>query len=123
MLVNLTPHPMHIFGFDCPDQIEPGTVEPIRVIESSGDLARVAGDEIGQWDADDLLVIRVDYRGVVGLPPYAGHMDSRDREVWYLVSLPVALAARDRADLLVPYAHVRNMTGSVIGCRMFAQPS
>lgn len=120
-LINLTPHPIDVYDFNVPDQIEPDTHLPITVIKPSGEVARVEGDEIGQWHLDSqLLVINVNYRGVNGLPPYAGHMNSEDREVWYIVSLPVALAAQ-RADLLVPYSHVRNMTGSVIGCRMLAR--
>ena len=41
---------------------------------------------------------------------------------FYVVALVVALAARDRVDLLVPYRDVRTMAGTVIGCRQLARP-
>lgn len=123
MLINLTPHAMHLYAPDCPEQIDPADHEPILTIGASGDLARMTGDELGTWYLDGIPVASIDYRGVTGMPEYAGHMDSRDREVWYLVSLPTALAvASVRGDVLVPYLHVRNAAGQVIGCRMFARP-
>lgn len=70
MIVNLTPHPLHIYPNDCPDRIEP---DPART--------------------------------------------------YYVVPLVVALAARGRSDLLVPYRDVRTLSGSVIGCRQLAQPA
>lgn len=120
-LINLCPHDMHVYGLDTPDQIDPAEHTPIRVYPASGDIARTATTELGQFLLSDELVIVVDHTGTTGLPAYAGHMDSRDREVWYIVSLPTALSAR-RDDLLVPYAPVRNMQGQVVGCRMFAKP-
>lgn len=120
-LINLTPHDMHVFAPDTPDVIDLAKHRPIRVYPRSGDIARTATTEIGQHPLGDELVILVDHAGTTGLPPYAGDMDSRDREVWYLVSLPTALAS-PRGDLLVPYAQLRDLEGRVVGCRYFARP-
>lgn len=121
-LVNLTPHAIHIFHFNVPDRIEPDSFAPVRIIEPASDRpARANEIETGQFFVDDLLVISVDSGGVSGLPDYAGHMDSRDRTTWFIVSRPVAMSKPDRRDLLVPYSEVRNMRGSVIGCRMLAR--
>jgi len=43
--------------------------------------------------------------------------------VWYLVSLPVGLAATHRTDLLVVHEPVRAMSGSALGCRKLARPA
>lgn len=122
MLVNLTPHPMHIYAADTPDRIEPSQHAPIRVIEPDGQIARLGVNELGQFELDGLRVAQIEHHGNTGLPEYAGHMDSRDRDVWYIVSLVTALASPSRGDLLVPYAEVRNMSGQTIGCRMLGRP-
>ncbi|MEV5350405.1 hypothetical protein [Streptomyces achromogenes] len=58
----------------------------------------------------------VEYGHAHDLPP------ARDG-LRYIVSLVVALALTDRrGDLLVPYREVRDASGTVIGCRQFAQP-
>jgi hypothetical protein len=41
---------------------------------------------------------------------------------WFVVSLPLALIAKDRGDLLVPWRQVRDPSGTVIGCRILARP-
>lgn len=122
MLINLTPHPIHIYPTGTPDRINPDEHKPVRVIEPIGQEARMGVNELGEFQLDGLPVAYLEHRGHTGLPPYAGHMDSRDREVWYIVSLVTALAANDRGDLLVPHGVVRNMSGQVIGCRMFGKP-
>lgn len=121
-LINLTPHAMHLYAPDCPARINPDEHDAIRVIEPSGTIARLGATELGDWHLDGIAVVQVDFCGTTGLPPYAGHMDSRDRETWYLVSLVTALAAPERGDLLVPFADVRNGSGQVVGCRAFARP-
>lgn len=121
-LINLTPHAMHVYAPDTPDRIDPADHDAILVIEPSGTTARLAETPLGDWPLDGITVAQVDYTGVTGLPDYAGPMDSRDRETWYLVSLVTALAATHRGDLLVPYGEVRNHAGQVIGCRAFARP-
>lgn len=122
-LINLTPHPMHVYSLDTPDQIDPPLHRPIRVYPPSTMLARRGGVELDRWLLGDELVVEVEYAGSTGLPPYAGDMDSRDREVWYITSLVTALGARPRGDLLVPHAAVRDLNGRVVGCRMFGRPT
>ncbi len=122
MIVNLTPHPIHIYPPDTPDRIEPGSVEPIHVIEPSGTVARIGEIELGTvYERNcDLPVEYVEYRHATGLPPIApAPLDQPT--TWYVVSLALALAV-DRHDLLVPHRAVRNMDGSVIGCRLLARP-
>lgn len=122
MLINLTPHPMCIYATGTPDRIDPDVRKPIRVIEPTGQEARLGVNELGEFQLDGVPVAQLEHLGNTGLPPYAGHMDSRDREVWYIVSLVTALAAADRGDLLVPHGVVRNLSGTVIGCRMLGKP-
>lgn len=121
-LVNLTPHALHIFAADTPDRINPAEHTPIRTIPVSDQIARLGVNELGSFPLDGLTVTQLEHQGSTGLPPYAGHMDSRDREIWYIVSLVTALAARDRGDLLVVHGDVRNLGGHVVGCRGFGKP-
>ena len=105
-LVNLTPHPVAIYG---PDRtIADG---PAEVIPPDGNVARVATIELGtalskysgrsfEW---------VEYGHVRDLPPRTPGTD-------YIVSLVVALACH-RDDLLAPFAEVRNGQGTMVGCR------
>lgn len=103
-LVNLTPHPIAIYGNRA---VEDG---PAEVIPPSGSVARVAtidlGSQVGRYSAYEL----VEYGHIHDLPP------KRDGTE-YLVSLVVALAARGRDDLLAPYVEVRDEQGTMIGCR------
>lgn len=121
-LINLTPHDMHVYAPDTPAVIHQSGYQPIRVYPASGDIARAAEIELGSWRLGPETIADVEHHHTVGLPPYAGDMDSRDREVWYLVSLVTALGARGRGDLLVPHLAVRDLSGRVIGCRAFARP-
>lgn len=136
MIVNLTPHPLNLYPLDCPDRIEEGAVEPLFTVAPSGAVARIAENTLGTWFSDcfdhgvaaesftTVQVEGVEYGNITGLPPYdqeAWDLNLRPR-TYYVVSLVVALAARGRGDLLVPYREVRNATGTVIGCRQLAQP-
>lgn len=138
MIINLTPHPLHIYPSDCPDRIEPDEVKPDFTVGTTGRVARLAEESLGTWftEAFDyegstpaqsmtaIAVEGVNYGSVYGLPPLdteATDINERPR-AYYVVPLVVALAARDRQDLLVPYRDVRNMQGSVIGCRQLARP-
>lgn len=116
MLVNLTPHPLHIYPRDTPDRIERGSVEPGMVIPPSDIVARIGQVELGTvyLNGCDLPVEYVEYHHVVGLP-------DPQPDTWYVVSLALALA-HDRADLLVIYREVRDMDGATIGCRQLARP-
>lgn len=99
MLVNLTPHPVAIYGNRA---VEDG---PVEVIPPSGTVTRLATIELGTNNGYEL----VQYGHAHDLPqPQPG--------TEYIVSLVVALAVH-RDDLLAPYVEVRNEQGTMIGCR------
>lgn len=104
MLVNLTPHPIAIYGNQT---VEDG---PREVIPPSGTVARVATIELGSQVGRSAAYELVEYGHIHDLPQPAPDID-------YVVSLVVALAARGRDDLLAPYLEVRNEQGTMIGCR------
>lgn len=121
MILNLTPHPIVIYPPDTADAIDPDTGEPTWVIEPSGTVAQVGQSNLGtQYLRNcEVPVEYVKFRHANGLPPQivaGGHHVN-----WHIVSLAVALSC-DRDDLLVPYREVRNLQGTVIGCRGLARP-
>jgi hypothetical protein len=101
-LVNLTPHPVNIYGNQ---SVEGG---PREVIPPSGTVARLATIELGTQMGTPAYEL-VEYGHAHDLPP-------REDGTWYIVSLVVALAVH-RDDLLAPYVEVRNEQGTMIGCR------
>jgi len=103
-LVNLTPHPIAIYGNRA---VEDG---PAEVIPPSGKVVRVATIELGTQVGDHGAYELVEYGHLDGLP-------SPQRGIQYVVSLVAALAARGRDDLLAPYVEVRDESGTMIGCR------
>ncbi|MFJ7049058.1 hypothetical protein ACIQVC_37470 [Streptomyces sp. NPDC101112] len=113
MILNLTPHPVRLYTAEREDGVDDVDLHLRHVIEPEPTPARLATIELGtQCDGTEL----VEYGHAQDLPP------KRDG-VRYVVSLVVALALADRrSDLLVPYREVRNASGTVIGCRSFAQP-
>jgi hypothetical protein len=122
-LINLTPHPVRIYGWDVPDRFDPAEFEPSYVLEPSGTVARIGEIELGTQHLRNcpVPVEYIEYRHANGLPePYL--LDAGMYATWYVVSLALALAAVDRGDLLVPYREVRNLDGTVIGCRLLARP-
>lgn len=120
-IVNLTPHPVHIFAADCPDRIAPGSYAPIAVIPPAGDLppARLGAEWLGRAaggltvDGTNIPVDIIKHTTSTVLP-------EKCDGIWFLVSLVVALANPNRADLVVPNEAVRDLTGSVLGCRTLA---
>lgn len=103
MLVNLTPHPVAIYGNRA---LEDG---PEEVVPPSGTVVRVATIELGTQSGGTYPYELVQYGHAENLPrPQAG--------TEYVVSLVVALAVH-RDDLLAPYVEVRNEEGTMIGCR------
>lgn len=105
-LVNLTPHPIAIYG---PLRtLEDG---PGEVIPASGKVARVATTELGTGLSvhSGCSYELVEYGHVHDLPQPVGGTD-------YIVSLVVALACH-RDDLLAPFVEVRNADGTMVGCR------
>lgn len=99
MIVNLTPHDVHIH---LPD----GTV---RTYRSEG-VARVESfsDLIGYQDG--IPIVKTVYGGVTGLPdPTTGTL--------YIVSLLTKQACPHRNDLVSPENLVRDVNGKVVGCK------
>lgn len=128
MLINLTPHPIRIYHPNVPDRIQvDGEHEPLCTIEPSGRIARVSTDElssgaVAQHSGLPIPLQYVDYGSVYGLPPFDGSADGETPRTYHLVSTIVALAARGRSDLVAPYREVRDLNGTVIGCRALAKP-
>jgi hypothetical protein len=106
-LVNLTPHPINIYGNRDASE-EPEEVIPV----SDKGSARVAVIELGTnlSQHSGRYYELVEYGHIENLPQPVPGTD-------YIVSLVVALAARGRDDLLAPYAEVRDARGTMIGCR------
>jgi len=113
-IINMTPHPVRIYKADTPDRVDNPDHGVVKVLEPSGQLARlsesVTGEETILNEEVEIPVSRVSYAEVEGLPdPQQG--------VAYVVPLMTALASAGRDDLLVPYEQVRNLEGTVVGCR------
>lgn len=113
MILNLTPHPIRVYEHDRKDGSDDLDTGLRYVIDPEPIPARLATIELGP---DGTGAELVEYGHAHDLPP------QRDG-VRLIVSLVVALALADRRpDLLVPYREVRNLQGTVIGCRALAQP-
>lgn len=124
-IINLTPHPIRIYGGSVPDRFNPGDHDPIRVLEPATDIptARIGQIDLGTFYIHGIPVEYVEFTSHGGLQnPIPEPVDG----VYYVVSLVVAIqqtyAMNRRADLLVPYREVRNNEGTVIGCRELAMP-
>lgn len=118
MIKNLTPHPMHVFPPDCPDRIEPGSVEPLAVVPPSGEVVRLGESVVNgprALDGTGIPVVDITFGTGEGLPPF-------QLGVLLIVSRPVAMTNPRRGDLLVPHDVVRDLDGSTLGCRAFARP-
>ena len=103
-IINLTPHSVTVM----PLEGEPVTFEAAGQVARVGEVvtgSRTIDTEDGTIEVRDLHYTDV----LLGLP------DSQPG-VSYLVSR-VAAAASDRADLLFPYAELRDAKGQIIGCR------
>ncbi|BBB01087.1 hypothetical protein RVR_8339 [Actinacidiphila reveromycinica] len=112
MILNLTPHPIRLYGPDRVDGSDDLTEGLVETFPPEATPARLAMVELGGGVHFEM----VEYGHAENLPP-------RRDGVQYIVSLVVALALADRRpDLLVPYREVRNSSGTVIGCRSLAQP-
>ena len=129
MITNLTPHPIRIYGYEVPDRFNLGDYEPTQIFEPSGQVARIGEIELGGdglLRGADVRVELIEYRHANGLPPKYENWDTNTE--WYIVSLALALAMAEtkgtshRNDLLVPHRQIRNLEGTVIGCRTLALP-
>ena len=124
-VVNLTPHPIRVYDVGVPDRIDPTEHEPIRVFDPDPDLppARIGTIDLGTQDQG--IGVPVEY---VEYTPHGGlvsPLPERQEGVWYIVSLVVAMQQTyvyGRGDLLVPYLEVRNLEGTMIGCKLLARP-
>jgi hypothetical protein len=105
-LVNLTPHPIAIYGNRT---MEEG---PAEVIPPSGTVARIATIDLGTnlSGRSGRSFEFVEYGHAHDLPQPEPGTD-------YIVSLVVALACHGREDLMAPYVEVRNGQGTMVGCR------
>lgn len=120
MIVNLTPHPIHIYAPDTPDVVGPEH-KPLYTIQPSGTYARIATTRtpsgtitVGGWL--EVPLVETTHGKIVDLPdPEPG--------VLYLVSLPCATEMRHsgRDDLIVVDRLVRNSEGTVVGARGFGR--
>jgi hypothetical protein len=122
MIINLTPHPIVIFPGDTPEGWYEATKiwidQNCKIIPKSSEYvpARLSEIELGSYKIDDVWIERVQYGQLLTEQPpqVAG--------TYYIVSLVTALAI-NRSDFLVPYREIRNLDGTVIGCRSLARPS
>jgi hypothetical protein len=107
-LVNLTPHPVNLLLGERTITVPPeGIVARVRE-EILPDTGIVLDDGV------EVPVVRKVLREVVGLPePSEG--------VFFIVSLAVAQAAREREDLLVPDDFVRDEEGRITGARRLSR--
>ena len=123
MIVNLTPHPMHIFPAGTPARIEPGTVTPRHVIAPPPWHQPVRlGHRVTTTATMNVDGIVVDDVAFGADTAHTDWLPAPRDGVWYLVSLPVALAATHRTDLLVVHEPVRDTDGRALGCRKLARP-
>jgi len=125
VILNLTPHPIRLYNTgraDGSDDLDDGL---LLTIPAEPTPARIATIDLGstyeRYESGD-----VRHRVPVELVEF-GHTHDLPRRadgVLLIVSLVVALAQvpYGRSDLRVPYWEVRNSTGTVIGCRLLAQP-
>lgn len=117
-LVNLTPHPMHIYPLDCPDTINPGAVQPIATIPPTAGLAVRLGETVvglGPTLREGIPTVDIRFGTADTLPATVPGQ-------FLITSRPVAMANPGRADLLVPHQPVRDRNGNILGCRAFARP-
>ena len=128
MIINLTPHPIHLYRPDAPDCVDPAEWAPTLTIPV-GDLppARLGVIDLGTNSVsggDGIPVEYVEYGRLINALP--AKEPEASRTTWYVVSLAVALlltyGPENRDDLLVPYREVRNLDGTVVGCRLLARP-
>lgn len=120
MVINLTPHPVHIYRPETPDGAPPAELQRhlLASLPPSGRTARLSTTELGPAGIVDIAGVPVGVAGVrfgelEGVPAQADG-------VVYVVPLVSALAAR-RGDFLVPHGQVRNADGTVVGCRLLGR--
>ena len=102
MFVNLTPHVINVVVSD----------GETRSIAPSGAIARCAQKSVAVGLRDGIPQFRTSFGAVEGLPP-----EDSSGETMYVVSALVRSACPERIDVASPGDLVRDLSGSVIGCR------
>ena len=101
MIVNLTPHDIHING---------------NTIQKSGEIARCEE----RW----VMVVNSNIDGFPIAEDFEYHspiLPEPQEGVFYVVSLPVAQAAANRRDLLIAVGQTRDEQGRINGCTALAR--
>ena len=116
-IVNLTPHPLNFYSADVPDRATEEELGAglLATIPPSGEMARLAVENLDQEgavaaDGATIPVFGARYGELENLP-------APQEDVVYVVPLLTAMAVEGRPDLLVPHQQVRNVAGTVVGCR------
>lgn len=123
MIVNLTPHPLHIYPPDTPERIAPDDFAPVRVLPPAPQYppARLGHQVLGEQRTDDAIpIMRVAFGLANG---QVNDLPNPRPGIWYVVSLVVGLAATHRDDLLVLHEYVRDLQGRIVGSRALARPA
>jgi hypothetical protein len=106
-LINLTPHPVQIFGEEG-SIVLPCSAVPARLEGTTGPVGHVTVDGVS------VAVVQHHYDRIVGLPgPSPG--------VLFVVSQLVLDFLPERQDLVTPSDLIRDESGAVIGCRALAR--
>jgi len=72
-------------------------------------------EPVDQGDILNVPLVKKSFKGTTKLPP-------KREGVYYIVSLPVALAFKgERDDFIIPDDLVRDEKGFIVGCRAFAR--
>lgn len=100
-ILNLTPHSISFVD-------ENGNV--IRIVEPSGDVARLATRTVVTGEYDSIPITETVYGEIQGLP------DPIDDTI-FIVSSLVAQRVPERDDVFIPNESVRDDAGRIIGCR------
>ena len=109
VIVNLTPHPVHMVNDQIGDRVSTYVVE---TYPTSGRVARVATKTSMVNIVDGFRVFTQELGEVTGLPdPVAG--------TYYLVSAMVRSALPHRTDLISPGDAVRDSEGNIVGVTGF----
>lgn len=96
LIINLTPHPILIEG-----------CSPIM---PSGEIARAKEIIADAPSLGDFPCTYQEFGEIIGLPEY-------QKNVFYIVSLPIWNALPERSDLLLSGQQVRDESGKIVGCK------
>lgn len=105
-IINLTPHPINI--------LKDG--KAILTIPASGTLARCVQEDTLQGDLNGIPFYATSYGNVSN-----SNIPEEKEGIFYVVSLIVAQAVKNRNDLLITVKPVRDEQGHIIGCEGLSQ--